>query len=132
MEPTQERRALVMALYDRGYSYGEIARRVGVTRAIAYNDVQHCLRARAGAAPMTPLPIGAAAVTVPPPSPPPARSGVAARGFGSMDPERQRAIAASGGRAAHEQGTAHQWTPEEASAAGHKSAAISRRRRGEQ
>jgi general stress protein YciG len=38
-----------------------------------------------------------------------------------MDPERQREIASMGGRAAHEQGTAHEFTPEEARAAGRKS-----------
>jgi general stress protein YciG len=42
------------------------------------------------------------------------------RGFGSMDPEKQRAIAQKGGRAAHAKGTAHQFTPEEARAAGRK------------
>lgn len=42
------------------------------------------------------------------------------RGFASMDPEKQRAIAAEGGRAAHESGHAHEFTPEEAAAAGSK------------
>lgn len=42
------------------------------------------------------------------------------RGFASMDPERQREIASQGGRAAHEKGTAHEFTPEEARAAGSK------------
>ena len=42
------------------------------------------------------------------------------RGFAAMDAERQRAIASRGGRAAHEQGTAHQFTSEEARAAGRK------------
>jgi general stress protein YciG len=40
------------------------------------------------------------------------------RGFASMSPEKQRAIASKGGRAAHQKGTAHEWTPEEAKAAG--------------
>lgn len=40
------------------------------------------------------------------------------RGFASMDPERQREIAAEGGRAAHERGTAHEFTSEEARRAG--------------
>lgn len=44
-----------------------------------------------------------------------------ARGFAAMDPERQREIASMGGRAAHEQGTAHRFTPDEARAAGRKS-----------
>lgn len=40
------------------------------------------------------------------------------RGFASMDPERQREIAAEGGRAAHASGHAHEFTPEEAREAG--------------
>jgi hypothetical protein len=40
------------------------------------------------------------------------------RGFASMDPQRQREIAAEGGRAAHEKGTAHEFTSEEARRAG--------------
>lgn len=40
------------------------------------------------------------------------------RGFASMDPERQREIAAQGGRAAHQKGTAHEFTSEEARRAG--------------
>ena len=40
------------------------------------------------------------------------------RGFASMDPERLRMIAQRGGRAAHDQGVAHTFTAEEASAAG--------------
>src|SRR5438105_15795429 len=36
------------------------------------------------------------------------------RGFASMDPEKQRAIASKGGKASHEQGTGHEFTPEEA------------------
>jgi general stress protein YciG len=42
------------------------------------------------------------------------------RGFASMDPQRQREIASEGGRAAHERGTAHEFTSEEARAAGRK------------
>ncbi len=42
------------------------------------------------------------------------------RGFGSMDQERQRSIASEGGRAAHQRGTAHEFSPEEARAAGRK------------
>lgn len=42
------------------------------------------------------------------------------RGFASMDPQRQREIASQGGRAAHEKGTAHQFTSQEARAAGSK------------
>jgi uncharacterized protein len=42
------------------------------------------------------------------------------RGFASMDRERQREIASKGGRAAHEKGTAHEWTPDEAREAGRK------------
>ncbi len=42
------------------------------------------------------------------------------RGFASMDPQRQREIASQGGRAAHEKGTAHEFTSEEAREAGRK------------
>lgn len=37
-----------------------------------------------------------------------------------MDAERQRQIARKGGRAAHEKGKAHEFTPDEARAAGRK------------
>lgn len=37
-----------------------------------------------------------------------------------MDPDRQREIARRGGKAAHEKGTAHQFTSEEARDAGRK------------
>ncbi|MYM84924.1 stress-induced protein [Duganella sp. FT50W] len=40
------------------------------------------------------------------------------RGFASMDPERQREIAAEGGRAAHASGNAHEFSSEEARRAG--------------
>src|SRR5437763_12700942 len=40
------------------------------------------------------------------------------RGFASMDPERQREIASQGGKAAHQKGTAHEFTSEEARRAG--------------
>lgn len=46
--------------------------------------------------------------------------GTSNRGFASMDPVRQREIASEGGRAAHEKGTAHEFTSEEARAAGSK------------
>ena len=45
-------------------------------------------------------------------------SGTSNRGFASMDPERQRQIASEGGKAAHEKGTAHEFTSEEARRAG--------------
>jgi general stress protein YciG len=48
------------------------------------------------------------------------RGGKSNRGFASMSPERQREIASKGGRAAHEKGTAHEWTPDEARRAGRK------------
>ena len=40
------------------------------------------------------------------------------RGFASMDPDKQREIAAEGGRAAHASGNAHEFTSEEARRAG--------------
>src|SRR5207245_10898300 len=42
------------------------------------------------------------------------------RGFASMDAHRQKEIARKGGRAAHEKGKAHEFTPDEARAAGRK------------
>jgi general stress protein YciG len=42
------------------------------------------------------------------------------RGFASMDQQRQREIARMGGRAAHEKGKAHEFTPDEARQAGRK------------
>lgn len=48
------------------------------------------------------------------------RSGTSNRGFASMDRARQREIASKGGRAAHQKGTAHEWTAEEARVAGRK------------
>ena len=42
------------------------------------------------------------------------------RGFASMDPARQRQIASEGGKAAHEKGTAHEFTSDDARRAGTK------------
>jgi len=42
------------------------------------------------------------------------------RGFASMDPEQQRAIASKGGKAAHQLGVAHEFNSEEAREAGRK------------
>jgi general stress protein YciG len=50
------------------------------------------------------------------------------RGFASMDRDKQRRIASQGGKIAHLKGTAHEWTPEEARAAGRKGGAASHRR----
>jgi uncharacterized protein len=47
-------------------------------------------------------------------------AGTSNRGFASMDEEKQREIASKGGKAAHEKGTAHEFTPEEAREAGRK------------
>ncbi len=47
-----------------------------------------------------------------------------------MSPEKQREIASKGGRAAHQKGTAHEWTSEEARSAGRKGGQISRGGRG--
>ena len=60
----------------------------------------------------------------------PNKKGTSNRGFASMDEERQREIASMGGRAAHQKGTAHEFTPEEAREAGRKGGeAVSRDRR---
>jgi general stress protein YciG len=42
------------------------------------------------------------------------------RGFAAMSPEKQREIAAKGGKSAHVKGTAHEFTVEEARSAGVK------------
>jgi general stress protein YciG len=42
------------------------------------------------------------------------------RGFAGMDEDRQREIASKGGHAAHEKGTAHEFSSEEARKAGQK------------
>jgi general stress protein YciG len=41
-------------------------------------------------------------------------------GFAALDVEQRRQIASQGGRAAHQKGTAHEFTPEEARLAGRK------------
>ena len=53
------------------------------------------------------------------------------RGFASMDRQKQREIASKGGKAAHQKGTAHEWTSEEAREAGRKGGMASHRRRSE-
>ncbi|MCC7415839.1 MAG: hypothetical protein IT176_01775 [Acidobacteria bacterium] len=47
-----------------------------------------------------------------------------------MSAEKQREIASKGGRAAHEKGTAHEWTADEARSAGRKGGQVSRGGRG--
>ena len=47
-----------------------------------------------------------------------------------MSAEKQREIASKGGRAAHEKGTAHEWTADEARNAGRKGGQVSRGGRG--
>ena len=47
-----------------------------------------------------------------------------------MSAEKQREIASKGGRAAHEKGTAHEWTADEARNAGRKGGQVRRGGRG--
>lgn len=42
------------------------------------------------------------------------------RGFASMQKDKQRVLASAGGKAAHQKGTAHEWTSEEAREQGRK------------
>jgi general stress protein YciG len=49
-----------------------------------------------------------------------ARDDTSNRGFASMDEDKQREIASKGGKAAHEKGTAHEFSSEEAREAGRK------------
>lgn len=51
------------------------------------------------------------------------------RGFASMDRSKQREIASKGGKAAHQKGTAHEWTSEEAREAGRKGGLASHAKR---
>ena len=53
------------------------------------------------------------------------------RGFASMDRNKQREIASKGGKAAHQKGTAHEWTSDEAREAGRKGGMASHRRKQE-
>ena len=59
------------------------------------------------------------------------RMAIEDRGFASMDSGRQREIASKGGKAAHQKGTAHEWTSEEAREAGRRGGKASRARRRE-
>lgn len=52
------------------------------------------------------------------------RKGTANRGFAAMDSEKQKRIASEGGRAAHRQGVAHEWSKDEAREAGRKGGQI--------
>ena len=54
------------------------------------------------------------------------------RGFASMDRSKQREIASKGGKAAHQKGTAHVWTCEDAREAGRKGGMASHRRKQQQ
>ena len=54
------------------------------------------------------------------------------RGFASMDRNKQREIASKGGKAAHQKGTAHEWTSDEAREAGRKGGMASHRRKQQQ
>jgi general stress protein YciG len=54
------------------------------------------------------------------------------RGFASMDRNKQREIASKGGKAAHQKGTAHEWTSDEAREAGRKGGMASHRRKQDQ
>lgn len=54
------------------------------------------------------------------PEAPPDKPAERLRGFAAMAPDVQREIASKGGRRAHEKGTAHEFTSEEARRAGRK------------
>ncbi len=57
------------------------------------------------------------------------KKGTANRGFAAMNSEKQRQIASQGGRAAHQQGVAHEWSKDEAREAGRKGGQIVSRNR---
>lgn len=50
------------------------------------------------------------------------------RGFAALNSEQRRRIASMGGKAAHEKGTAHEFTSEEAAAAGRRRGQGAKRR----
>jgi general stress protein YciG len=52
------------------------------------------------------------------------------RGFARLAADEHRALCSLGGKAAHQKGVAHQWSKEEASAAGRKGGNTSRGGRG--
>lgn len=54
----------------------------------------------------------------------PMQKRTANRGFAAMDREKQKRIASEGGRAAHRQGVAHEWSQDEAREAGRKGGQI--------
>jgi general stress protein YciG len=66
-----------------------------------------------------------------PPSSPSPTPGRKPRGFAAMDPTLVAEIARKGGKAAHSAGTAHEFTSEEARAAGRKGGQASHARRRE-
>lgn len=53
------------------------------------------------------------------------------RGLASMSPEKVRRICRLGGKAVHEKGTGHEWTQEEARAAGRKGGTTTQQRKRE-
>ncbi len=54
------------------------------------------------------------------------------KGFSAIDPEKRRQIASLGGKAAHRKGVAHEWTSEEARAAGRRGGIVCQQKRKEQ
>lgn len=54
--------------------------------------------------------------------------GIENRGFASLTKRRRKEIAQQGGRAAHAKGVAHQWTSDEARAAGRKGGIATRKK----
>ena len=50
------------------------------------------------------------------------------RGFAAMDESKQREIASKGGKAAHEKGTAHEFTSQQAAEAGSKGGKVAHAR----
>jgi uncharacterized protein len=54
------------------------------------------------------------------------------RGFALLDAEALRAVSSKGGKAAHEEGSAHEFTPEEAAIAGRLGGVATQRKRKEE
>ena len=88
----------IVRLREQGLTLTEISRRVGISRTSVANELK-----RQGHADL-----------------------IGRRGFAALTPERRRELASKGGKAVHAAGTGHQFTIEEARAAGSKGGRVIR------
>ena len=97
-EPQLARAQEIVRLREQWLTPTEISRRVGISRTSAANELK-----RQGRPDL-----------------------IGRRGFAALTPERRREPASNGGRAVHAAGTGHQFTIEEARAAGSKGGRVIR------